>query len=177
MRFPSGSGTRVSREPGPCWRGSPRRDSRKHPVSRARPVSYPGRRSTGVATDGATNAQEIDVSTDDEQWVRNTHYSRITCNGPGCPGQFRHVDSANANRRRHECGNRAGPQAIPGTARGSALADPAERRFGPGGGRFGRRLVLAVAPGATGAVLVMVLPARYADHGPYCAARGGTPWK
>jgi putative phosphoribosyl transferase len=29
--------------------------------------------------------------------------------------------------------------------------------------------VLAVAPGAAGAVLVMVLAARYADHGPYCA--------
>jgi putative phosphoribosyl transferase len=51
----------------------------------------------------------------------------------------------------------------------SALADPAEPRLGPGGIRFRRRLVLAVAPGAAGAVLVMVLAARYADHGPYCA--------
>ena len=139
-------------------------DSRKHPVSSARPVSFLGRRSTGVATDGTANAQEIDVSTDDKQRVRNTHYSRITCNGPGCPGQVRHVDSANAHSRRHECGNRAALQAIPRTARRSALADPAERRFGPGGGRFGRRLVLAVAPGAAWALLVVPLPTRDANH-------------
>src|ERR1700722_10642925 len=70
---------------------------------------------------------------------------------------------------------RDGVWSAPGTARRSALADPAQRRLGPRGGRFSRRLVLAVAPGAAGAVLVMVLPGRYADHGPYCAARGGRP--
>jgi len=47
---------------------------------------------------------------------------------------------------------------------GSALADPAERRLGP----FGGRLMLAVAPGTAGAFLVMVLPARDADHDPLC---------
>jgi hypothetical protein len=44
------------------------------------------------------------------------------------------------------------------TAR-SALADPAQRRLGPRRDRFGRRLVLAVTPGAAGAVLMMALPA------------------
>ena len=51
----------------------------------------------------------------------------------------------------------------------SALADPAERRLGLVRRRLRRRLVLAVAPGTARAVLVLVLPARYADHGPYCA--------
>ena len=47
----------------------------------------------------------------------------------------------------------------------SALPDPAERRLG-----LRRRLMLAVAPGAAGALLVVALPARNADHGLYCAA-------
>ena len=54
--------------------------------------------------------------------------------------------------------------------RHSALAEPAERRLGPGGHRFRRRLVLAVAPRAAWAVLVVALPAWNADHAPYCAA-------
>ena len=54
------------------------------------------------------------MSTDDEQRVRNTHYSRITCNGPGCPGQVRHVDSAHAHSGRHGWANRAAARAIPG---------------------------------------------------------------
>jgi hypothetical protein len=86
---------------------------------------------------------------------------------PGRPGSQR--------PGRRVVGARDGVWPAPGTARRSALADPAQRRLGPRGGRFSRRLVLAVAPGAAGAVLVMVLPARYADHGPYCAARGGRP--
>src|SRR5689334_20583217 len=44
----------------------------------------------------------------------------------------------------------------------SALAEPAEH--GLLGGRSGRRLVLAVAPGAARALLVLPLPARDADH-------------
>jgi ABC-type uncharacterized transport system permease subunit len=47
----------------------------------------------------------------------------------------------------------------------SALPDPAERRLG-----LRRRLMLAVAPGAAGALIVVALPARNADHGLYCAA-------
>ena len=47
----------------------------------------------------------------------------------------------------------------------SALPDPAERRLG-----LRRRLMLAVAPGAAGALLVVALPARDADHALYCAA-------
>ena len=56
----------------------------------------------------------------------------------------------------------------------SALADPAERRLGPlmpAGRRFGRRLMLAIAPGAAGAVLVVALPAGDANHAPYSAVR------
>jgi hypothetical protein len=48
-------------------------------------------------------------------------------------------------------------------ARRSALADPAERRLGLRRRRL-RRLVLAVTPGAAGAVVVMPLPAWQADH-------------
>jgi putative phosphoribosyl transferase len=107
------------------------------------------------------------VPAHDEQRIRNTHYSRITCNETCCPGQVRHVDSANAHSRRHARGNRPGANAIP---RGrSALPDPAQRRLGPRIVAVGRWLVLTVAPGAARAVLVMVLAARYADHGPYCA--------
>ena len=58
------------------------------------------------------------------------------------------------------------PARVPGpcfvAARSSALAYPAEP--GLGGGRPGRRLVLAVAPGAARALLVLPLPARDADH-------------
>lgn len=109
------------------------------------------------------------MSTDDEQRVRNSHYNRITCNGPGCPGGVQHVDSVDARSGRHTAGNRAARQAIPGAADArwrSALTDPAERRLGPGGNRSRRRLMLAVTPGATRAVLVMALATRYADHGP-----------
>lgn len=53
-----------------------------------------------------------------------------------------------------------------------ALTDPAERRVGP---LLDRRLVLAVAPVAAGAVLMVVLPAWYADHGPYCAFPARVP--
>src|ERR1700683_2513924 len=47
----------------------------------------------------------------------------------------------------------------------SALPDPAERRLG-----LRRRLMLGVAPGAAGALLVVALPPRNADHALYCAA-------
>ena len=79
----------------------------------------------------------------------------------------------------HMRGNRAGPASIPRVPAAyapghraccrSALTDPAERRLGPGGHRSGRRLVLAVAPGATRAVLVVMLPAGEADHALNCA--------
>jgi hypothetical protein len=48
-----------------------------------------------------------------------------------------------------------------GVGRVSALPDPAEPRLGRG---LRRRLMLAVAPGATGALLVVALPARDTDH-------------
>ena len=53
------------------------------------------------------------MSTDDEQRVRNSHYNRITCNGPCCPGDVQHADSAGARSGRHTAGNRAAWQAIP----------------------------------------------------------------
>jgi hypothetical protein len=56
-----------------------------------------------------------------------------------------------------------GPRGAAGAV--SALPDPAERRLG-----LRRRLMLAVAPGAAGALLVVALPARDADHDLYCEA-------
>ena len=104
----------------------------------------------------------------DEQRVRNTHYARITCNGPDCPGTVRHVDGAAGQIRGHTRGNmprRPSPVIGPGS---SALADQLS-----GGSRSGgpRRLVLAVAPGAARAFLVLPLPARDADHPSLCAGR------
>jgi hypothetical protein len=50
-------------------------------------------------------------------------------------------------------------------ASGLALAEPAERRLRAGVPIMpGRRLVLAVAPGAARALVVVPLPARYANH-------------
>jgi hypothetical protein len=60
---------------------------------------------------------------------------------------------------------------FPRTPAASALPDPAERRLGPAGRRIRRRLMLALAPGAARAVLVMAVPARDADHALYSAAR------
>jgi hypothetical protein len=55
----------------------------------------------------------------------------------------------------------------PGARPGSARADPAERRLGSGARG---RLMLAVAPAAAWALLVVPLPAGNADHALYCAA-------
>ena len=49
----------------------------------------------------------------------------------------------------------------------SALPDPAHRHIRRG---HHRRLVLAIAPGAARAVVVMMFPAGNADHALYCAA-------
>jgi len=179
---------------------SPKASSTEHPASRARPVRYPGRRSTGVETDGATDAQEVDVPAHDEQRVRNAHDSTITRNRTCCPGYVRHVDGADVHMLGHMPGNRAdrapipvpgpppAPPALPAPGRiprrrrfarrtcgQSALADPAERRLGAGGQRFRRRLVLAVAPRAARAVLMMVLPAWNADHAPIVRANSQLP--
>jgi hypothetical protein len=58
-----------------------------------------------------------------------------------------------------------------GAGRVSALPDPVEQRLGRG---RRRRLMLAVAPGPAGALLVVALPARDADHvsivRPWCGA-------
>jgi putative phosphoribosyl transferase len=59
------------------------------------------------------------VPAHDEQRVRNTHYSRITCYGPRCPGQVRHVDNPGCLVRRHTCGNLGRPGAIPASALGA----------------------------------------------------------
>src|SRR5690348_1600760 len=76
-------------------------------IARAPGTRNPGRRLTGEQTDSAADAQEIDVTAPDEQRVRNTHESRITCNEPDCPGSVRHVDGAKGFSRRHTRGNMA----------------------------------------------------------------------
>ena len=86
------------------------------PGDRARLAENPGRRLSGGATDGALDAQEVDVPSHDEQRVRNTHYNRITCNEAGCPGNVRHVDGAERHIRRHTRRNVAVRVAIPGRA-------------------------------------------------------------
>src|SRR5690242_21404203 len=94
---------------------------------------------SGGLTDGTADAQEVDVPSHDEQRVRNTHESRITCNEPDCPGTVRHVDGAGDRVRRHTRGNVPPAAPIPGTGPGrrpSALAEPAER--GLPGRRSGR---------------------------------------
>ena len=138
------------------------------------PGGNPGRRSAGEQTDGAADTQEVNVTAPDEQRVRNTHEARITCNEPDCPGSVRHVDGAWGHIRRHTRGN------VPGPGRYSrrtltfplyldlplALTEPAERRLGSRlrPGLAGRRQMLAVAPGAARALLVVPLPAWDADH-------------
>jgi hypothetical protein len=62
-------------------------------------------------------------------------------------------------------------------ALGSALADPAHRRLGRVlgvAGGVGRRQVLAVAPGAPGALLMLPAAAVDADHAPIVAPGGKT---
>ena len=59
-----------------------------------------------------------------------------------------------------------GPRGTTGAV--SALPDPAERRLGRG---LRRGLMLAVAPGAAGALLMVALPARDADHALLCGFR------
>ena len=60
----------------------------------------------------------------DEQRVRNTHESRITCNEPGCPGTVRYVDGPAVRIGWHTDGNLPSAAAIPAPA--SVLAGPAE---------------------------------------------------
>ena len=60
----------------------------------------------------------------DEQRVRNTHESRITCNEPDCPGTVRHVDGPAVRFGWHTDGNPPPAAAIPAaaSARRSRLA-------------------------------------------------------
>jgi hypothetical protein len=106
--------------------GYPVRLSGIAPGIAARPVKYPGRRLSGVATDGATDAQEIDVPAHDEQRVRYSHCISITCNEPECPVNVRHVDSG-CDIRGHERGNMRVVAAIP------ASYNPPPARDGRGG--------------------------------------------
>src|SRR5579875_171199 len=143
-----------------------REDEKGRPAAAARPD--PGRRSACGTTHGAADAQEVDVAAHDEQRVRNAHLSRITHAGLVCPA----VCPAQAG---HARGNLRRAAAIPGRAvpggnvTVSAGPDPAERRLRRPVPGVLRRQVLAVAPGAAGAVLVVPLTARDADHGLYSA--------
>ena len=106
------------------------------------------------------------MTTHDEQRVRNTHLSRITYFGPVCPAQASHV-RANLSRT-------AGiPPGVVFSCNFtvSALPHPTERRL-RGLPRVLGRQVLAVAPGAAGAVLMVPLAARDADHGLIVPAAG-----
>jgi putative phosphoribosyl transferase len=77
----------------------------------------PGRRLSGRQTDGTADPQEVDVPSHDEQRVRNTHESRITCNEPDCPGTVRHVDGPAVRIGWHTDGNPPPAAAIPALAR------------------------------------------------------------
>ena len=92
------------------------------------PGQNPGRRLSGVTTDGAVDAQQIDVPAHDEQRVRNTHCTRITCNEPGCPGSVQDVDGLEVYilghtvrnmgvRARIPCSSRTPSQTANGTER------------------------------------------------------------
>ena len=111
----------------------------------------------------------------DEHGVRNTHLCRITYSCLVCPakvghgsGNFGHVGGY-SGRRRKSC-NGLASAGLPGSALPAfvlsalALPDPAQRRLGRVSARVLRWQVLAVAPGAAGAVVVMPLAARNADH-------------
>src|SRR5437763_7332249 len=111
FRFGDARGTRTWAPPDamvrcrPFRRGSAAGPAGERPASHARPGGNPGRRLSGEQTDGAADTQEVDVTAPDEQRVRNTHESRITCNEPGCPGSVQHVDGAKGLIRRHTRGN------------------------------------------------------------------------
>ena len=53
------------------------------------------------------------MPTHDEQRVRNTHCSSITCRDLECPVNVRHVDGAQRHIRRHDGGNMRVRAAIP----------------------------------------------------------------
>jgi hypothetical protein len=156
-------------------------------IARAPGSKNPGRRLSGGKTDGTADAQEVDVPSHDEERVRNTHFTTITCNGPDCPGNVRYVDGAKDHIRRHTRGNKGRATAYspfsrlgrpvwvsPSRFPRLALAEPAERRLGRGHRRIGgRRLMLAVAPGAARALLVASPSARDADHASIVRPRRG----
>lgn len=103
-------------------------------------------------TNGAAHTQEIDMPAHDQHGVRSTHGSTVTCRLGDCP----------AASGMWNCVRGHGPSPLP---------DPVDLRLGRrgllsggGGGRAGE--VLAVAPSTTRAVVVVAVPARFADHPP-----------
>ena len=146
-----------------------------------------------VQTDGAADAKQVYVPALDEQGVHRAHHTSITRLRAACPSRRRHrgrrtrgtlvwlhtganvsihraysAALENAGKRypaeisgRRSPGRPGGPDGPAQGRRRSALADPGHRRLALTG-----RKVLAVAPGAAGAVVVMTLPARNADHAP-----------
>ena len=148
----------------------------------------------GVQTDGAADAKQVYVPAPHKQGVHRAHDTSITRCCTACPSRPRHRGrrirgtlvwhhvGANVCIRRaysaplENSKNVTGPRCprlrglgrpaglmalLSGGQRRSALADPAHRRLGLTG-----RKVLAVTPGAAGAVVVMALPAWNADHAP-----------
>jgi hypothetical protein len=181
----------MSREPGlsagrPFRRGSAAGSSRMAPgIARA-----PGERIR--AGDYRASRQMALWTRRKSTWRRTTSSGSLTLMTPGSHVTDRTVQAASGmwtvrvvtsgGIRVATCPRRPlfpaplrSPALFPGP--GLALAEPAERRLGPEGPRIpgnprlpGRRLVLAVAPGAARALLVVALPARDADHVSHCAA-------
>ena len=120
----------------------------------------------------------------DEQRVHSTHTSSITRICIGCPRSraflaegtrrayvWHHVHANITPNRPYsvQAGNlTANQSAWRWRIAGSALADPAQRRLGRPG-----REVLAITPGTAGAVLMVTLPARNADHGSFLPTSTG----
>jgi hypothetical protein len=173
MGFPSDSGTRVSRTWGFAGgslvrRGSAADPAGWRPASHARPADF-------VRAGDYRASRQMALRTRRKSTCRRTTSNgSVTLITPGSHVTDGNVQAASGmwtvrwvtsgGIRVATCHDRP---AIPGRAF-SALAEPGEGWLGLVGGgrprRPGRRKVLAVAPGATRALLMVPLPARDADH-------------
>jgi hypothetical protein len=104
------------------------------------------------------------VPAHDEHRVRNTHLCRITYLSLVCPAKVGHGSGNLGHVRGYSGRGRKSCNGLASAGPALALADPAQRRLHRVPARVLRGQVLAVAPGAAGAVPVMPLAARNADH-------------
>jgi len=138
--------------------------------------SRQGRRSVSASTQRAADTEQIHVPASDKQGIRGSHTGMVTRRGTLCPERF---TSGGTPSLTHALANRAHGRGYSSTRRRpwrppihprlpqSAVAEPAQRRVG----RFLRRHVLAVAPGAARAIVVAALTAGGADHDLILACR------